>query len=76
MSMSPFFYIEIYNRKLGQWEKFDVYTRNEKDELAPVDLWWWNGTHELFSVLEFPHLYFLQQGASLRFHFSNCDYVK
>lgn len=57
MSMSPFFYIEIYNRKLGQWEKFDVYTRNDKDELAPVDLWWWNGTHELFSVLEFEESY-------------------
>lgn len=57
MSMSPFFYIEIYNRKLGQWEKFDVYTRNEKDEIAPVDLWWWNGTHELFSVLEFEESY-------------------
>lgn len=57
MSMSPFFYIEIYNRSLGVWEKFDVYTKNKKDELAPVDLWWWNGTHELFSVLEFEETY-------------------
>ena len=57
MSMSSFFYIEIYNRKLGQWEKFDVYTRNWKDEIAPVDLWWWNGSHELFSILEFEESY-------------------
>lgn len=57
MSMSPFFYIEIYNRKLGLWEKFDIYVRNTKDELEPVDLWWWNGTHELFSVLEFEESY-------------------
>ena len=57
MSMSPFFYIEIYNRKLGRWEKFDVYTKDEKDEFVPVDLWWWNGTHELFSVLGFEESY-------------------
>ena len=57
MSMSPFFYIELYNREFGRWEKFDVYTKNKKNELAPVDLWWWNGTHELFSVLEFEESY-------------------
>ena len=57
MSISPFFYIELYNRELGKWEKFDVYTRNKKGELEAVDLWWWNGTHELFSVLEFEESY-------------------
>lgn len=57
MSRYPYFYIEIYNRKFGQWEKFDIYTKNEKDELVPVDLWWWNGTHALFSVLEFEESY-------------------
>lgn len=57
MSMTPYFYIEIYNRKLGQWEKFDIYGLNYKDEIVPVDLWWWNGAHELFSVLEFEESY-------------------
>lgn len=57
MSMTPYFYIEIYNRKLGQWEKFDIYGLNYKDEIVPIDLWWWNGSHELFSVLEFEESY-------------------
>ena len=57
MSASPFFYIEIYNRELCQWEKFDLYAKNYKNEMVPVDLWWWNGTHELFSVLEFEESY-------------------
>ena len=57
MSASPFFYIEIYNRKTGRWEKFDVYTLDYIDEIVPVDLWWWNGSHELFSVLEFESSY-------------------
>ena len=65
MSMSPFFYIELYNRELGKWEKFDVYTKNKKDELVPVDLWWWNGTHQLFSVLEFEESYELPVFTSL-----------
>ncbi len=57
MSRSPFFYIEVYNRELGQWEKFDVYTKNYKDEIRPVDLWSWNGSHSLFSILEFETSY-------------------
>ena len=32
MSASPFFYIEIYNRELCQWEKFDLYAKNYKNE--------------------------------------------
>ena len=57
MSASPFFYIEIYNRKLGQWEKFDLYVMDSKNKIVPIDLWWWNGAHELFSVLEFEDSY-------------------
>ena len=57
MSASPFFYIELYNRKLGKWEKFDLYGLNYKDEVVPIDLWYWNGSHELFSVLEFEESY-------------------
>ena len=57
MSASPFFYIEIYNRQLGKWEKFDLYAMDSKNEIVAVDLWWWNGTHQLFSVLEFEDSY-------------------
>lgn len=57
MSASPFFYIEHFNQKTNQWEKFDIFAKNEKGELKPVDLWWWNGSHELFSVLELEHSY-------------------
>ena len=49
MSASPFFYIEHFNQETNQWEKFDIFAKNEKGELKPVDLWWWNGSHELFS---------------------------
>ena len=50
MSASPFFYIECFNHKTNEWEKVDVYTKI-KGEYEPVDVWWWNGTHELFSIL-------------------------
>lgn len=55
MSASPFFYIEVYNHKLGNWEKFDIYHLTEKGEFKPCNLWPYNGTHELFSILEIEH---------------------
>ena len=65
MSASPFFYIEIYNRQLGKWEKFDLYAMDSKNKIVPVDLWWWNGTHELFSVLDFEESYYFPIFTSL-----------
>jgi len=51
MGAYPYFYIEIFNSKLNEWEKYDVLTKNDKGEYKPVDLWPWNGSHELFSVI-------------------------
>lgn len=51
MSASPFFYIEMYNNKTGNWEKIDLYTIRKIGEYTPIDLWPWNGTHALFTVV-------------------------
>lgn len=55
MSASPFFYIEVFNHKTGNWEKFDLYRVNDKGEYEVCDLWNWNGTHDLFSILHIEH---------------------
>lgn len=56
MSASPYFYIELYNAKEDKWEDVTVYIKN-KDKFVPVPVWMWNGTHELFSMLEAEHSY-------------------
>ena len=55
MSASPYFYIEAKNRDTGEWEQVVIYTprrwNGEMGELEPVDVWCWNGTHDLFRML-------------------------
>lgn len=51
MSASPYFYIEAYNAKTGNWDKVDIYSKNSAGEYIPVDLWPWNGSHDLFTIV-------------------------
>lgn len=51
MSASPFFYLEKYNTDTGRWDKIDIYRKNHIGEFDAVNLWDWNGTHELFNIL-------------------------
>ena len=51
MSASPFFFIEVFNYKSGNWEKVDLYTVRKIGEYTPIDVWPWNGTHALFTVV-------------------------
>ena len=51
MSACPFFYIEVFNYDKVEWEKFDVYAKDRHGKIEAVDLWPWNGSHDLFSVL-------------------------
>lgn len=51
MSASPFFFIEVFNYKSGNWEKIDLYKVNSKGNYIPIDLWPWNGSHALFTVV-------------------------
>ena len=55
MSASPFFYLEKFNYQTGLWEKVNIYIKNSKNELEPIDIWPWNGSHDLFSVLKCEH---------------------
>lgn len=57
MGAYPYFYIEIFNHELNEWEKYDVLTKNKNGEYVPVDLWPWNGSHELFSVVSLEDSY-------------------
>lgn len=65
MSASPFFYIEKFNRKTNKWEEVrlftlpDVYSTKEEKEAgyAAVDVWPYNGTHEIFGMLGAEHSY-------------------
>ena len=56
MSRSPYIYIEIHNNKTDKWEKVVVQSNrpNFKGErkLTEIDVWPWNASHELFSILE------------------------
>ena len=56
MSWSPFYYVEVFNHKENKWEKVEVFTKRD-GEFKEVDLWWANGTHELFSILGFEESY-------------------
>lgn len=67
MSMSPYFFIEVYNHKNGKWEKFDVYVKNRDGEIKPADLWTWNGTHQLFTILEFEDSYMVPDFTALHY---------
>lgn len=53
MSRTPFFYIEKYNNKTG---KYDIVQAFHKDylnkEIILADVWPYNGTHDLFDILE------------------------
>lgn len=51
MSASPFFFIELFNYKSGNWEKIDLYKMDSKGNYIPINLWSWNGTHELFTIV-------------------------
>jgi len=51
MSASPYFYIEAYNSQTGNWEKVDIYFKNPADQYVAVDLWPWNGSHALFTIV-------------------------
>lgn len=51
MGACPYFYIEIFNYNLNEWEKYDVLTKNKNGKYVLVDLWPWPGSHELFSVV-------------------------
>lgn len=51
MGAYPYFYIEIFNHNSNEWEKYDVLTKNKNDKYVPADLWPWNGSHDLFSVV-------------------------
>ena len=56
MSISPYFYVEKYNRDTGAWELVAPYVWNDdKTELVQADLWPYNGTHDLFSILTGEH---------------------
>ena len=61
MSASPFFFIESYNYKTGNWEKVDVYTKNPAGEFVPVDVWTANGAHALFTILECEDSYIMPE---------------
>lgn len=61
MSASPFFYIELFNYKSGNWEKIDLYKVNSKGNYIPIGLWPWNGTHALFTVVGCEHSYELPE---------------
>lgn len=68
MGAYPYFYIEIFNHELNEWEKYDVLTKNKNGEYVPADLWPWNGSHELFSVVgledsyDFPEFTAIHEG--------------
>lgn len=50
MSRTPYFYIEKFNRKESKWEKVTLY-RFSNEEPEEVELWPFNGTHDLFNLL-------------------------
>jgi len=52
MSISPFFFIEYFDHKTGAWEKLDIFVRDKFGKFTAVEVWPWNGTHELFAILK------------------------
>ena len=69
MSISPFFYIEVFNYKTGNWEKVDVYTKNSKGKFVPISVWTANGTHDLFTVLKGEDSYELPEFTGIHYGF-------
>lgn len=59
MSLSPFFYLEKWNKEKNCYEKINLYKKpgryaSEESKARgyeEVDFWPWNGTHEIFSLL-------------------------
>ena len=59
MSLSPYFYLEKWNEETNSYERVHLYkkpwkyaSQEEKERgYEDVDFWPWNGTHEIFSLL-------------------------
>lgn len=59
MSLSPYFYLEKWNEETNCYERIHLYkkpwkyaSQEEKERgYEDVDFWPWNGTHEIFSLL-------------------------
>ena len=55
MSRSPYMYIEAYNKYKDSWEKVKVVTYanilSSTTEPHEIDVWSWNGTHDVFEIL-------------------------
>ena len=52
MSLSPFFYLEVYDSKLDKWLYVDPLVWNyDHTKRIPADLWPYNGAHEMFDIL-------------------------
>lgn len=54
MSASPFFFIEVYNEETNVWEKVKIFSTKGGKE-TEIDLWPWNGAHDLFEILGLEH---------------------
>ena len=52
MSLSPYFYLEKYNRNRNRWERIAplVWDYNH-EKMVPADLFPYNGAHEVFEAL-------------------------
>ena len=53
MGAYPYFFVEKYNYDKGKWENVVLYTKDDQGEFRTVELWPWNGTHDLFGALGF-----------------------
>ena len=69
MSASPYFFIEMYNYDSDNWEKIDLYTIDSKGNYRPIDLWPWNGTHALFTVVGCEDSYDLPEFTAVHYGF-------
>lgn len=57
MGAYPYFFVEKYNYNKNKWENVVLYTKDDQGEFRTVELWPWNGTHDLFGALGFEHGY-------------------
>ena len=67
MSASPYFYIEFFNSKSGNWEKVDIYFKNPAGEYVAIDLWPWNGSHALFTILDCEDSYIMPEFTGIHY---------
>lgn len=53
MSLTPFFYLIHTNPDTGKSQRVAPYIHRDNDskELVPAELWWYNGTHNVFAML-------------------------